>query len=464
MQDYALGIIELALRVDPRTLNEEQIDRTRRPLKQVESPFPAANSVTDLEFEAVDRAFRMDFENYTLGDLVEGRANYDYNHKDYSDIRRQVRWRVGNIGFSNAQFAEVDGLIENASWRSRGARPKVERYGKKYSWIAFFEMHGVRLSQGLLPDWAKDDRPSDSDIDPSFPTSPRDWVPGLDNPLNRGPEDVVDWVSTGPTPDYESILKLEEIDGEPGPWLLLDGFIEQAQEGDDRLIFTFLRCLLANPSELRQIFTEYDRRPYPGNMAIPDPITDTKTFAGEIPWSIRFAYPLRDESGAAERQIVRAFETYGPDPKEGVPVELPVANFVWEGSLDSSVNQVRRAMVPSPALCERLGLISRPQQFDLYDSEGSIASICLMREQGKTSTQLLYVREDLSNRYASATGQSIGWLVWGERTSSYTAWERLEREILQNVYSKYAHIHKRSYVWNGQVPVSRNELQREALS
>ena len=28
-------------------------------------------------------------------------------------------------------------------------------------------------------------------------------------------------------------------------------------------------------------------------------------------------------------------------------------------------------MVPSPAMCERLGLISHAQQFDLYDSEGA---------------------------------------------------------------------------------------------
>ena len=464
MQDYALGIIELALRVDSRTLNEEQIERTRRPLKQVESPFAEANSVTDLEFEDVDRAFRMDFENYTLGRLVEGRANYDYNHKGYSDIRRQVRWRVGNLGFSNEQFAEVDRFIDNASWHSRGDKAKVERYGKKYSWIAFFEMYGVRLSQDLLPDWAERDRPSDSDIDPSFPTPPRDWVPELDNPLNRGPEDVVDWVSTGPTPDYESILKLEEIDGEPGPWLLLDGFIEQGREGDDRLIFTFLRCLLAEPSELQQIFTEYDRRPYPGNMAIPDPITDTNTFAGEIPWSTRFAYLLRDENGAAERQIVRAFETYGPNPREGVPIELPVVNFVWEGAFDSSVNQAGSAMVPSPALCERLGLINHAQQFDLYDSEGAIASICLIRKQDKISSQLLYMREDLSSRYAAETGQTIAWLVWGERTPSYAASASLEGKIPRYVYSRYSHIHKQSYVWNGRVPEIRNELERNDLS
>ena len=67
-------------------------------------------------------------------------------------------------------------------------------------------------------------------------------------------------------------------------------------------------------------------------------------------------------------------------------------------------------------------------------------------------------------RYAAETGQTIAWLVWGERTPSYAAWKRLGREILQNVYSKYAHIHKRSYVWNGQVPKIRNELETEDLS
>ena len=80
----------------------------------MESPFAEANAVTDLELEDLDRAFRMDFENYTLGSLVQGRANYDYNHKEYSDIRRQVLWRVGDLGFSNEQFAEVDGFIDDA--------------------------------------------------------------------------------------------------------------------------------------------------------------------------------------------------------------------------------------------------------------------------------------------------------------------------------------------------------------
>ena len=300
MQDYALGVIELALRMAPRPLRRAQLAPIRMPLKHLKSPFPEAHAVTDREFESVDSAFRMDFENYTLGRLVEGRGNYDYDHMDYSAIRRQIRWRVGDLGYSDKRFAGVDGLIDSASWHSRGDRAKTERYGKKYSWIAFFEMYGVRLSQGLLPERDDLGRPSDPDIDPSFPLISRAWVPDLDNPLSRGPEGVVDWVSVGPRPDYEAILKLEEIDGIEGPWLLLDGFIEQGQEDDERLVFTFLRCLLASLSDMGQVFAEYDVRTYPGNGTIPDHMIDTNVFAGEIPWSARFANSLRDETGTVE--------------------------------------------------------------------------------------------------------------------------------------------------------------------
>ena len=88
----------------------------------------------------------MDFENYTLGTLVKGRSNYDYGHQDYRAIRRQVAWRVGNLGYSHERFAEVDQLIGNVSMHSRADRAQIERYGKKYSWIAFFEVYGLRLS------------------------------------------------------------------------------------------------------------------------------------------------------------------------------------------------------------------------------------------------------------------------------------------------------------------------------
>ena len=458
MQDYALGVIELAMRVDPGTLKRVQVAQIRRPLKHVKSPFPEADSVTCHEFESVNNAFRMDFENYTLGRLVEDRRNYDDNHPDYRAIRRQIRWRVRDLGYSDERFSGVDGLIENASWHSRGDRARTERYGKKYSWIAFFEMYGVRSSQGLLQERDEFGRPSDSDIDPSFPLPSRAWIPHLDNPLSRGPEGIVDWVSAGPTPDYQAILKLEEIDGVKGPWLLLDGFIEQGQEDDARLVFTFLRCLLANPSDMRRAFTEYDVRTYPGNEAIPDHFIDARTFAGEIPWSARFANSHRGGIGTAKRLFVRAFGGCGSAARLPVRVELPIVNVEFAGSVDTAMNKVNSAIVPSPALCDRLGLVNHARQLDLYDSHGVIASICLRRDQGNIKSRQLYIREDLLVRYMMETGQTMGWFIWGERNPNRSVSANLQINIPFEVYGKYDHIHKQSYIWKGHEPKPRSDL------
>ena len=252
------------------------------------------------------------------------------------------------------------------------------------------------------------------------------------------------WARPSPIPSPNRVLTV-----------LLDGFIEQRREDDDRSVFTFLRSLFANPWELRQVLMEYDLRAYPGNHAIPDPICDTNTFAGEIPWSGRFAYPLRAHSGASHRQVVKAFEAHGSQAQEGVPVELPVAEFLWEGSRDSSVGNVLTATVPSPALCERLGLVNHTRQFDLYDGHGALASICIFRDQGEIRAQFAYIREDLLNRYASETGQIFSWLVWGERTPRPGVSEDLIGRIPRSVYSSHAHIHKQSYLWNGHAPEAR---------
>lgn len=44
----------------------------------------------------VSGAFRMDFENYTIGGLVNGRGNYDFEHEQYKAVLASIRGRVWN--------------------------------------------------------------------------------------------------------------------------------------------------------------------------------------------------------------------------------------------------------------------------------------------------------------------------------------------------------------------------------
>ena len=116
---------------------------------------------------------------------IEG--NYDFGNENYRRVRRQMEARIIELGYSMSRFRHVDDLISENTWRERHRdASKTDRYGKKYAWIAYFEMYGLRRQQGLLTKW-KHQRPSDVDIDPSFPEPSRKWAPRLRDVFSDAP-------------------------------------------------------------------------------------------------------------------------------------------------------------------------------------------------------------------------------------------------------------------------------------
>jgi hypothetical protein len=69
-------------------------------------------------------------------------------------------------------FKEIDREIHRYNWGLGRAADggKIDRYGKKYSWIALYELAGFRQDNNLLPERYSDEpRIRYADIDPSFP-------------------------------------------------------------------------------------------------------------------------------------------------------------------------------------------------------------------------------------------------------------------------------------------------------
>jgi hypothetical protein len=197
-RSYALGVITLAQKIEPDCIAEAKRGFLVRPYNHLPSPFRPANDITDSEVASADRAMRMDFANYTLGRLVPGRSNYDDKHEGYKNMRRQIEGRIVDLGYSPARFDNIDNMIDRAAWRSeRAGKTKIDRYGKKYSWIAFFEMYGVRLDTGQLSEY-DGERPSDADIDLSFPESPKTLQPVLADLFSGSPTEPRKWLSTRP--------------------------------------------------------------------------------------------------------------------------------------------------------------------------------------------------------------------------------------------------------------------------
>jgi hypothetical protein len=215
---YAIGILHVLLQLRPRALMRS--DRALLVLEpgHAPSPFRAASRIRKADVEDPEHAIHMDFGNYTIGRLVDGRGNYDYKHPEYARVRRQIADRMRLLGYSTERFDAADRAIVRRNEHRRGGY-EVDRYGKKYSWIAFFQMYGLRAGMGKIADHRlADPRPSDADIDPSFPQAIPTWKPPYRDIFEASPVDFEDWLTAGKVPDFMSLLRLTEVDGHIGDW------------------------------------------------------------------------------------------------------------------------------------------------------------------------------------------------------------------------------------------------------
>lgn len=448
MQDYSLGLISLACHVSPGCISEDLLRHQRRPFTHIPSPFPPIEEIDASVEHRAAHAINMDFGNYTIGGLIENRRNYDDNNTEYQEVRRQIEHRILELGYSSEQFSELDRRISDGRWRSetRGT-PRTDRYGKKYSWIAYFEMFARRFDQHKLPEWRDNERPPDAGIDPSFPAPAVGWNPRLPDPFASTPTDIPGWLRNGPTPDYTHLLELDKVDSEVGPWMLLDGFIEQTSNDDGREIFTFLRGVLVAKAKLKELVSSFESIDYPGNHEIPDSDSDHYTFAGEIPWSVRFGRSHRDKNGKAKRNLGDAFHRFGPIATAGVRVEIPIHEFAWE-SHHSELNQAGGATVPAPALCQRMKLMKWGAGWDFYDQRGRKATVYRKWKLNpeRYHSDVLYVRKDLLKKYLKSTRQVLVWLMWGERGFDYPTLRQSE-SLIRAASTGFGFIHRRSKTW-----------------
>lgn len=428
-RDYALGVITLARRVNRNAIATQQVGLLREPFAQVPSPFIPAEDIAEADVADSRDAMHMDFENYTLGRLIPGRGNYQEDHPEYQQVRRQIARRMTDLGYSAEAFGQIDrsiGQMQPISRASDGG--KTDRYGKKYSWIAFFEMYGVRSDLGLLDEYRANERTTDCDVDPSFPAGPQQWLPSLPDVFTNAPTDHRDWLVSGPIPDYRHLLVVPQIEGATGgPWVLLNGFIDQSGSGD-REVFAFLRSLLMRQPAVEPVRQAIATMDYLGNDRVPGAGEDYYTYAGEVPWSPRYGSDYRRTNGHARRHIATMLHRFSDTLGRWIGTgraEVPVHRWIWE-SYHSSLNEVSGIEFPAPALCETLGLVNRGSTVDLWDSAGRQASVYREFHVADRfgNSNLLYLRQDLLERYLSITGQVLIWVPWGERTLHYRNFNR----------------------------------------
>ena len=490
MRDYALGIIQLAKNANCVTLANAASRDLSAPFPNTVSTFASDGTPDPAIKTALGNAIQMDFGNYTMGRLIRNRANYDDSSPGYVQVRARIERRMFDLGYRAESFEATDRDIGRTSWNSSNEE-KVDRYGKKYSWIAYFEMFGERDATKKLPDWRLGERTSDCGVDPSFPKRPPDWtppIPDLFGSLGAGTEE---WVQGGFTPRWDELLVVPEINGHSGPWVLIEGYVNGVDEGSDREIFAFLRGMFVARKDVSEIKPKFLSLDYPGNDKIPAGIEEHYLYAGETGKRQNYAQSLLQRNGRYRRQVVEAFGGYEPEepnevdvastgmeeaisnnadgtitisldliaryPKmrhvQGVRVELPHVKFGWE-SYHSAYNDFSGFDLPAPSLIQRLGLRNRDREIDFRDPSGSLAT--LYREAGSgwggNQHKLLYVRADLLRRYLRDTRQVLIWCNWGERDwmKKMEGHNAIRNPVRDAIYQAHDHIHRSFCEWSAQ--------------
>ncbi len=410
LRQYVTALFEFAAALHPAAV-PEGVDPAA--LDFAAGPEPAPVGTEDELGEETDHAFYPDFSNYTVGSLYPDRSNYQFDHAEYQAGMAEIRGRVLELGWGQEVFGEIDREIAELEYRApRFQHPgRIERYGKKYSLIAFQELAGRRAEAGLLEEdfWWTGGRGVYVEIDPGFPNPvpPADViVPTWADP---GPEDPETWFCEGTVEIPDSLLRVESINGQEGPWLLVDGMLRHRPELGGRRVFAFFRGFLIDSADAEPLVAGLAEAHDHSDQLIAASPEARGTFSGEIPWSARFAL-----SGIGERPGPYLERTQDLGREGGFEIEILAHSYGEDFNREDA--EWSRGVVPSHALADRLDLRKRSASLDFVGLDGRTASLTLDAPATHLG-HLSYIREGLIERYGA--GRSFVQVAYGEREIAF---------------------------------------------
>jgi len=437
---YASLSVEAALKYFPDLLTDNEIDTIRAPYSKGGIREWGEYDYKNERGDHSDPIY-MDFSNYTIGQIVdEGRSYNDPESKQ--QVRRQIYWRIFELGWHSLKFKEIDSRIQSQNHTSRTKKAKTERYGKKYSWIAFYELAGYRADLGLIKNEYKDFRIIGPDIDLSFPKSNKnnkikfvdtDYLEDRSLPL-------MEWYKDGGGVDVSKYLSVMDLNGHGEKWVCLDAFICQEDKEIHRERFIFIRALLIKNKNLDDVLIRLNEQDF-RNRWIPEKRENHESFAGEMYLFEEATYDNKIKLAFVEEtrtyKVKRGHPDYYPTfnvktfkkeyPEEVVVYKkiekkfnilLPVMEYAF--SSESSVNDIGYKTVISKEVVKKLELINEAQTFNLKDSQGNIASQEINYSLDYNNKHnLVYLRKDLLDKLLVSNDYSLVWGIWGERQVSF---------------------------------------------
>lgn len=385
------------------------------------------NSVSDQERRIFIHEFKPFLDSYGIRDELA-----EFNQ---GLAQRWIFHRVMQLGYDPHLHGKFDATVSYR--RDDRSENKPERIGKKYQWIALYELL-ARLSDnfeykeaswnnvqaGYCGPWQLSIR----NIDVSC-TIKGKYKTGLDglpefnrsqNPMYRVWREKIpdiDWLKlTKDLPDPKKCLSYVDSDGRE--WLVLESFVEWAPELPveiekysipSRRLYYIIKSYVVNKSELSLMYNWAKRQRFTGRW-MPESHEFYNIFLGEIPWAPAFIDMNKerwsDDGWTKESQ------------NDDLPVKVMVSDdecvVVKGASSDGSQLELPNIKLPAKSIIDHMQLVDRYLDGRFYDDVGNLVAFD-PRILGVLNHKCLLIRTDKFYEFLSVNNYAIIWTVLGEK-------------------------------------------------
>ena len=445
LRDYARLTIELFLTDNPEYSGP--IDKTRiappyrsAPIPMIDEDF-SKDSFSEEHYGSSHIKDSMKVEEMGLyGDF--GRYVFERALKQFDvDILNLYNYSIAfirdELGYKDLLFNDIDWKINQRQFRgsSRLSR-RVERIGKKYQWIAFYNIlarvadNCPKISSELSNyNW------NDSEYEGPWDPYVRDFDPTLND----------HFLANKDTPlfdEFENYFKQSKADGfnndisdqewleTPGffleklggnfiqkdksenCWVILDGYFKPDKDSHIQNIHTQWALLHAFfiPRRAFSFLSKNSnwKRSFPWNILRRN--ENYKLFNREYPWFLSC-----NELKERERES----ELFEQETAEGQKRQIEFTGFLhatdkfsWEEEYDYSKKETIGWEMPCTELIKELELHREECDCAFYDKEHRLAAFDLRFTQ---HCEAVVLRQDLLNEFLKKTGMKLVWFVQAEK-------------------------------------------------
>ncbi|RXE57729.1 AVAST type 2 anti-phage system protein Avs2 [Acetivibrio mesophilus] len=378
-------------------------------------------------FEILSPDKKMVYDKYVKKYLNDGETEkIEYISLEF--IQAWIFRKVLNLGWSVEKFGRFDSYVERYGNNGRGAN-KPERIGKKYQWIALYEIL-ARLSDNYkyVDEWDEDKRRYEGpwqlsyirNIDPSctLKKTYRDsrkncWTMPIQYDSWQESESEESWLKDiTDLPDEKMAIEVTHPE-EKSNWFILENHINWEEEAPldkeryekpTRQLWYMIKSYIVKKEDSEKFYEWAMQQNFMGRW-MPESRDITNLFLGEFYWSPAYDYLVRDEN-----------EIWVENHRKELPCKVMVTaiNYLCEeGVYDCSLDESIRITLPTREIAEKMGVKWNGKDYKYYNNEGKV--IFQDPSVDNEAPNSLLVRKEEFLKFLDDNGYDVIWTLLGEK-------------------------------------------------